>query len=258
VAINMQPDILLADEILAVGDIAFQERCLERVADEAAKGLTVLFVSHDMSAITRLCKEAAWLDHGQLMKLGPAPEVVAEYERAALGGTRFTRGEPGKGGHANLHCEIAGVRLMNPRGEGIGAVNIAEGATVRIRLRVRKAGVSVRGIVDAHVKNVFAFRTVQPDPIVSEDKGIFDLFVTIPADFLSETSYTLTVTVYSEQEKQLKAVLPGAMTFLAYGSKDAGLYKNALIAPRLDWSVKKYLHVTGQTERKLRKAARQR
>ena len=51
VAINMQPDILLADEILAVGDIAFQERCLQRVAQEAERGLTVLFVSHDMAAV---------------------------------------------------------------------------------------------------------------------------------------------------------------------------------------------------------------
>src|SRR5207244_12740531 len=61
VAINMQPDILLADEILAVGDIAFQERCLERVAEEAQRGLTVLFVSHDLSALARLCDRIVWL-----------------------------------------------------------------------------------------------------------------------------------------------------------------------------------------------------
>jgi ABC-type polysaccharide/polyol phosphate transport system ATPase subunit len=62
VAINMQPDILLADEILAVGDLAFQARCLERVALEAERGLTVLFVSHDMSALARSIRALSALD----------------------------------------------------------------------------------------------------------------------------------------------------------------------------------------------------
>jgi lipopolysaccharide transport system ATP-binding protein len=255
VAINMRPDIMLADEILAVGDIAFQERCLERVAEEAKNGLTVLFVSHDMSAISRLCHQVVWLDGGQVKKLGAAADVVTEYQDAALGHTRFQRGDPQKGTHANLHCEIAGVRLIGAGGQAVGAANIAEDTFVRIRLRVRKGGVRVRGMVDAYVKGVFAFRTIQPDTVVSEDKGIFDLFIRIPANFLSETTYTLNVIVETQQEKPLKATLPNAISFLAYGSEDAGLYKNALLAPRFDWSVKKYLHVTGSTEYKRRKAA---
>ena len=86
VAMNMQPDILLADEILAVGDIAFQERCLQRVAEEAARGLTVLFVSHDMAAVARLCHRIIWLDKGEVMQDGEPERVVAEYEDAALRG----------------------------------------------------------------------------------------------------------------------------------------------------------------------------
>src|SRR5690349_2074666 len=61
VAINMNPQILLADEILAVGDQLFQDKCLQRIADDAAKGLTVLFVSHDMEAIIRLCNRVMWI-----------------------------------------------------------------------------------------------------------------------------------------------------------------------------------------------------
>ena len=86
VAINMQPDILLADEILAVGDIAFQERCLQRVAQEAERGLTVLFVSHDMAAVARLCHRIIWIDKGEVMHDGEPERVVAEYEEAALRG----------------------------------------------------------------------------------------------------------------------------------------------------------------------------
>ena len=84
VAINMQPDILLADEILAVGDIAFQERCLQRVAEESERGLTVLFVSHDMSAVSRLCHRVIWLDRGEVVQDGEPEGVIAEYEDAAL------------------------------------------------------------------------------------------------------------------------------------------------------------------------------
>ena len=157
---------------------------------------------------------------------------------------------------SNLHCEIATVRLINAAGQVVGAANIAEDTLVRIRLRVRKGGVRLRAIVDAYVKGVFAFRTIQPDPIVSEDKGIFDLFIRIPANFLSETTYGLNITVHTEQDgKELKASLANAISFLAYGSEDAGLYKNALLAPRFDWSVRKYLHVLGSTEHKRRKAA---
>jgi len=71
VAINMQPSILLADEILAVGDMSFQERCLQRVRELARDtGLTVLFVSHDMEAVSRICDRVIWVKDGTLHRAG--------------------------------------------------------------------------------------------------------------------------------------------------------------------------------------------
>lgn len=254
VAINMRPDIMLADEILAVGDIAFQERCLERVAAEAKKGLTVLFVSHDMTAISRLCDQVMWLDSGKARRVGPADEIVGEYQEEMLGGERRAQASRGKGTHGNAHCVITTVRLMNAARGVVGAANIAEDNFVSIRLRVRR-DLRLRAIVDAYVKGVFAFRAIQPEPVVAEDKGVFDLSIRIPAHFLAETTYSLSVTVETETDKAMKAVLPNALSFLAYGSEDAGLYKNALLAPRLDWSVEKYLDALESTEYKRRKAA---
>jgi ABC-type polysaccharide/polyol phosphate transport system ATPase subunit len=256
VAINMQPDILLADEILAVGDIAFQERCLQRVAEEAKKGLTVLFVSHDMAAISRLCDRVMWIEAGMARKTGPADEVVAEYQEATLGGERLAQANRGKGTHGNGHCVITTVMLTNASGGMVGAANIAEDTFVRVRLRIRR-DLRMRAIVDAYVKGVFAFRTIQPEPVVAEDKGIFDLFVRIPAHFLAETTYSLTVTVETETDKAMKAVLPNAVTFLAYGSEDAGRYKSALLAPRFEWSVEKQLDADATTEHKSRAPAAQ-
>jgi ABC-type polysaccharide/polyol phosphate transport system ATPase subunit len=257
VAMNMSPDILLADEILAVGDIAFQERCLQRVADAAANGLTVLFVSHDMAAISRLCDQVVWLDQGSARKVGPAGEVVAEYQEATLGSERLAQASRGKGTHGNAHCVITTVTLMNGAGRMVGAANIAEDTIVCIRLRVRR-DLRLRAIVDGYVKGVFAFRTIQAETVAVEDKGGVDLFVRIPAHFLAETTYTLNVSVETETDKAMKAVLPNALTFLAYGSEEAALYKNALLAPRFEWSVETYLDALGSTEYKRRKAAAQR
>ena len=72
VAINMNPELLLADEVLAVGDLDFQERCLDRVKQAGRAGMSVLFVSHDMPSITRLCDRVLWLNAGEIVKIGDA------------------------------------------------------------------------------------------------------------------------------------------------------------------------------------------
>lgn len=79
VASHLEPDILVVDEVLAVGDIAFQKKCLGKMKDVAKGGRTVLFVSHNMGAIRSLCESAIWLDNGQIVKKGTADEVVMEY-----------------------------------------------------------------------------------------------------------------------------------------------------------------------------------
>ena len=84
VAAHLEPEILLVDEVLAVGDIAFQKKCLGKMGDIAKGGRTVLFVSHNMGAIRSLCGSAIWLDNGQTVKKGTAEEVVRDYEETQL------------------------------------------------------------------------------------------------------------------------------------------------------------------------------
>ncbi|MCC7418307.1 MAG: ATP-binding cassette domain-containing protein [Acidobacteria bacterium] len=79
VAAHLEPEILLIDEVLAVGDLAFQKKCLGKMEDVSRLGRTVLFVSHNMSAVTRLCSRAVLLDQGKVAAAGPTPAVVAEY-----------------------------------------------------------------------------------------------------------------------------------------------------------------------------------
>ena len=254
VAINMQPDILLADEILAVGDIAFQARCLQRVAQEAERGLTVLFVSHDMSALSRLCHRIVWLDKGEVMGDGDSEATIGAYEQAALRGQyrELASGEP-TGRHANVIAEIASVRLLNAVGEEIGGAPTTEDVSIRIRLKVRKRGAALRGAIDLQARGVFLFRTVQPDELMTDTIGIVDLFVRIPAHLLTETSYSVNVTVFTVLGKEQKVVLENALTFLAYTEQQTEELKSrlraGLIAPRLDWKIERHARKKGMRRR---------
>jgi ABC-type polysaccharide/polyol phosphate transport system ATPase subunit len=79
VAINMDPDLLIVDEVLAVGDAAFQAKCFEKIMDFKRAGKTVLCVSHAAGMVEHLCERAIWLDHGQLMMDGKTRAVVEAY-----------------------------------------------------------------------------------------------------------------------------------------------------------------------------------
>jgi lipopolysaccharide transport system ATP-binding protein len=85
IAIHVSPDILLIDEVLAVGDLRFQQKCLERIDAFRDQGKTIILVSHDLSSIELLCDEVIWLDKGQLRAQGPAAQVVARYKAEQAG-----------------------------------------------------------------------------------------------------------------------------------------------------------------------------
>lgn len=80
IATEVDPDILLIDEILAVGDGAFQQKCLERIQDIRRRGTTIIFVSHDVATVRRLCQRALLIQDGELLADGPTDPVVAQYE----------------------------------------------------------------------------------------------------------------------------------------------------------------------------------
>ena len=82
VATMVKPDILIVDEVLAVGDAAFRKRCTERMQQLLSDGTTLLFVSHSNADVRRLCKNAIWLDHGQIKQVGTAKEICAAYEES--------------------------------------------------------------------------------------------------------------------------------------------------------------------------------
>ncbi|HXG91543.1 MAG TPA: ABC transporter ATP-binding protein [Blastocatellia bacterium] len=87
IAAHLNPHILLLDEVLAVGDASFQVKCLQRVSELRQRGTTIVFISHDLAAVERLCDRALLLNHGRIIAMGLPREVIAEYRRIAYGDT---------------------------------------------------------------------------------------------------------------------------------------------------------------------------
>jgi lipopolysaccharide transport system ATP-binding protein len=106
VAAHFEPQILLVDEVLAVGDSAFQKKCLGKMDQVARTGRTILFVSHQMSQIRRLCQRAIWIDRSRVRMDGPAGEVVSAYEAAQMDS------EEESTGHSFLRWEMAGQKQI--------------------------------------------------------------------------------------------------------------------------------------------------
>ena len=83
IAAHLEPDILLLDEVLAVGDLAFQAKCLQRIEDLRRAGTTIVFISHDLGAVQRLCKRALLMEQGAIIASGSSFDVISQYQRTA-------------------------------------------------------------------------------------------------------------------------------------------------------------------------------
>jgi lipopolysaccharide transport system ATP-binding protein len=239
-AINMDPQILLADEILAVGDMAFQERCLQRVKEEAERGLTVLFVSHDMEAITRVCSRVIWLQGGRVARDGEPEEVVDEYQNATWETADSATSE--KGRHVNRFGRILGVSLVSEAGKEIGAAPLDERCSVRIRVETLIRLTITQCAMDLYVGNVWVLRA-RADKARRVEAGIFDVLFRIPPNFLAQTSYTMNVSLVvrrKNDERDYPLVLYKALKFMAYAGEAEvarATKRTALLAPRLSWDI---------------------
>jgi lipopolysaccharide transport system ATP-binding protein len=130
VAAHLDADILLLDEVLAVGDLAFQEKCLERVEGMLQSKRTVIFASHDLNSVTRFCDRAIWLEQGRVIFDGPSKEAVAAYAdevRRAITSRRGIRAAPGAGPPVGPPPRSGGLGPATQDGAGAGWPDI-EGA----------------------------------------------------------------------------------------------------------------------------------
>ena len=130
VAAHLEPEILVIDEVLAVGDAEFQKKCLGKMGEVASLGRTVLFVSHNMAAVENLCPRSMLLERGRIIQSGSSADVISAYVATTEPAGRNLAAEPRS---AWAKPWIVEVRLVDP--EGVDADTFAMGAPIRIRLR---------------------------------------------------------------------------------------------------------------------------
>jgi lipopolysaccharide transport system ATP-binding protein len=238
VAINMNPDVLLADEVLAVGDLEFQERCLNRVAEASRQGITVLFVSHDMAAISRLCTRGVMLNGGALVKDGSTDEIVELYQEGA-----WTRARRGRRNARNEIGELMFVKLTSPDGREIGAARWADDVCITCGFRIDQAGVFVRPAFDLFARGVLAFRALEPQEIEVTASGLFTATLRVPGGLLAETVYSVNAAINVRLPDGTNRPIAdqNALTFRVYDVAESarGSWRGSMpgvVSPRLEWT----------------------
>jgi ABC-type polysaccharide/polyol phosphate transport system ATPase subunit len=141
IAAHSDPDVLLVDEVLAVGDEAFAHRALEKFSEFERAGKTLVFVSHDLPLVAERCRRAIWLERGRLASDGPARETVALYrERVAVEEGQRRLGEPGAGARIGSGvASIEGVRVLDRDGRPAARLRSGEPATLEMAVRADQA-----------------------------------------------------------------------------------------------------------------------
>ena len=185
--ISLDADIVLADEILAVGDSAFRRTCEECISDIAASGGSVLFVSHDMNAIRRICNRVIWIDKGRIRQDGATDQVVQAYTTELLAGrlTQSTTDDVRAG------CQILDMRLLDGDDEQIGALQITEAGRIDCIFRIERPDISV--YVQLELRDIKGkvniLTSTTPLPVHARHRTAFHAGVRIPANLSNKSSY---------------------------------------------------------------------
>jgi lipopolysaccharide transport system ATP-binding protein len=201
VSSNMRPEVLILDEVLSVGDLMFQEKCMARVADMRRSGMTVLFVSHSLSAVGAICSRAMLLDRGRVIQIGEVGKVVEEYVpkvvRSAHQAQVKFEGSP----HPSFYIE---ARLEDEDGNLTDRFDIRQDIWVHVRYGVREPQLRLQ--LALLIRNtmledvVQTFDTDAQAVLGTHPAGIFQKRLRIPKMFLKEGDYHITMTNGSPRE----------------------------------------------------------
>jgi ABC-type polysaccharide/polyol phosphate transport system ATPase subunit len=187
VAAHLEPEILLVDEVLAVGDLEFQKKCLGKMREVSKTGRTIVFVSHQMNQIRRLCERVLWVDGGQIREEGATGHVIASYEAALMNGVRGE--EALAGSPIFLGWEISGE--ANTLRDGLKEITLH--FTVSPKEAVQRGHFGLHIYNDASLLVAsWGFEELTLEP------GLQQLQVTLPYLPLRPGSYSILCSLYNE------------------------------------------------------------
>jgi lipopolysaccharide transport system ATP-binding protein len=246
VAAHLEPEILIVDEVLAVGDTNFQKKCLKKMASVGQEGRTILFVSHNMPAITRLCPRAILVEAGKISADGSSHKIVSTYVNSGLGiGPAREWRDPGDapgGGVARLR----GVRIRGVDNDIADVIDIREPVRIEMEYEILKSGHTLLpNFAFRNELGELIFCSLDIDPVWQgrpRPAGRYVSVVEIPGNLLSEGTVVVaagcetvdpTVLQFYEHEVIAFHVVDNQYPDSARGNFKGNI--EGCVRPRLDW-----------------------
>ncbi len=242
VAAHLEPEVLVVDEVLAVGDSVFQKKSLGKMDEVTKEGRTVLFVSHQMAAVTRLCRQVIWIEAGQIRMWGPTEQVVTEYLTGWANREGEYRWEDGFANPGEIAFRLQGVCIRNEYGEITSKTDIRKPFWIELRysllepLPFARVGVLIK---TAQGFSVFeAYDTDDSRYLGPRQPGNYLVTCEIPGDLLNAERYFLSVNAGMPNVRNL-AYAEGILVFDVEDTGGVGSeifdVREGIIRPRLHW-----------------------
>ncbi len=240
VAIHVEPEILLVDEVLAVGDHAFQKRCLDRFAQLKAEGRTIILVSHDLDMVGWLCEQTAWIQQGTLQAVGPSPEVIDRFLEGGAAGAApvsVARRQFGGLGPDDL---VTSVDLLDANGHRMDRVGSGRPVCFRVRYDAVRAGEPVTvalGLYRADGTHVASINSGAASRAVDGDfGGLVQVDYAVGALALQPGTYELSVALH---DHSMRKVLERHTHLVRFEVEPTGGdHQNGLVALGGTWSAR--------------------
>lgn len=236
VASHLEPEILLVDEVLAVGDAAFQKKCLGKMGEVAREGRTVLFVSHNLAAVRTLCGRAIWLEGGQIVEAGETGQVVLNYlQEGAVATLDRTWDDPVTApGNERAKIRSARVRPLPPREDE--EITVESALELGFEFWNYQPDASLNLTIHLYtIDGTYVF-AVGPGGKTTPH-GLVRVAAKIPAHFLNDGIYTVTIQVVQDGTTSVY-LYPDILVFEVLDSVRTGNWFGkwpGVIRPRLEW-----------------------
>jgi lipopolysaccharide transport system ATP-binding protein len=249
VAAHLEPEILLVDEVLAVGDAAFQKQCLGKIRDISKSGRTILFVSHNMPAITRLCDRALLLAEGRLIDDGPPDRIVARYLGSEFGTTARRTWSDSVEAPGNDWVRLRSVRVVTEALETVESVDVRCPVGIELQFDVSaERDPMVPGLSLMNDQGQLIFSAMDTDPSWRRPlpPGGYRSVAWIPGNLLNEGMTIVSVSLASHSPGRMipQMYAPEVVAFQVIDPGEGGTARgdyvgiwSAPVRPLLRWSL---------------------
>jgi lipopolysaccharide transport system ATP-binding protein len=247
VAAYLEPEILIVDEVLAVGDMDFQKKCLGKMNDVTETGRTVLFVSHNMTAIARLCQRVILMEKGTVISDGSSTDVIARYLTSSIGSVAEREWLDINHAPGSQAAKLKSVRVRDNTGNPSAAIDIRKSFRVEMEYDVFEGGhILVPNFHFYNGENVCVFITADQDKAWKNKPrpaGRYKSTVHIPGNFLAEGTLMVVVALTEMNPVAVHFTIKEAVAFQVVDSLDGDSMRGdyggpipGIIRPALEWT----------------------